>query len=58
MMCLYAAFWLQLENAFVRCGYVLFSPADPGQTYKGAYRVLATIIGVGASMRDRWVVRT
>jgi hypothetical protein len=52
MVALYAAFWLQLEGASSAAVTVaILALQTRGQTYqKAAYRVLATIIGAGASI--------
>src|SRR5260370_9920355 len=52
MVALYAAFWLQLESASSAAVTVaILALQTRGQTYqKAAYRVLATIIGVVASI--------
>src|SRR6266478_438508 len=52
MVALYAAFWLQLESASSAAVTVaILALQTRGQTYqKAAYRVLATIIGVVASL--------
>src|SRR5882757_11137749 len=52
MVALYAAFWLQLESASSAAVTVaILALQTRGQTYqKAAYRVLATIIGVAASI--------
>src|SRR5713226_5791539 len=52
MVGLYAAFWLQLESASSAAVTVaILALQTRGQTYqKAAYRVLATIIGVAASI--------
>src|ERR1700724_2388135 len=52
MVGLYAAFWLQLESASSAAVTVgILSLQTRGQTYhKAAYRVLATVVGVFASI--------
>src|SRR5258708_36303073 len=52
MVALYVAFWLQLESASSAAVTVaILALQTRGQTYqKAAYRVLATIIGAGASI--------
>jgi len=52
MVALYAAFWLQLESASSAAVTVaILALQTRGQTYqKAAYRILATIIGVAASI--------
>jgi uncharacterized membrane protein YccC len=52
MVALYAAFWLQLESASSAAVTVgILSLQTRGQTYhKAAYRVLATVVGVFASI--------
>src|SRR6266849_9103632 len=52
MVALYAAFWLQLESASSAAVTVgILALPTRGQTYqKAAYRIVATIIGVAASL--------